>query len=283
MLSRLILSTVGLLVAGTLVGCQDGALDPYLEEGAEIRLHVSGGIAGVDYRVVLNGADGKLVAEGCTSGCDFAPGELLTVLTAEEVQDLFGLFRSAGIYGVAGTDFGTLCCDQFHYDLTYRDHRGESEVRGSSEALPPELDQAVAAVTALVSGPRPLVVDLSGGADRWPTDPLEIHAPGIEGDELSVRVSYGGGCRAHLIRGVAYGGFMESRPVQVRVLLSHEDYDDPCDAWITRDLRFDLTPLRRAYEEAYGPSPTGETVLKVLLDDPRLASPLGAWVLDYTF
>ena len=38
---------------------------------------------------------------------------------------------------------------------------------------------------------------------------------------------------------------MESNPVQVRLFLSHEDFDDPCDAWVTEDRRFDLGPVKK--------------------------------------
>lgn len=44
---------------------------------------------------------------------------------------------------------------------------------------------------------------------------------------------------------------MESYPVQVNVLLSHEDNDDPCDAWITEEMAFNLSPLKKAWQEQY--------------------------------
>jgi hypothetical protein len=76
---------------------------------------------------------------------------------------------------------------------------------------------------------------------------------------------------------------MESLPVQVRLFISHDDYDDPCDALVTREFSFDLLPLRLAYEGSYGAGPPGETTLKLLLEDPMLASPQGARVLEYKF
>jgi hypothetical protein len=44
---------------------------------------------------------------------------------------------------------------------------------------------------------------------------------------------------------------MESYPVQVNVVLSHEDNDDPCDAWITEEMVFNLLPLKKAWQEQY--------------------------------
>jgi hypothetical protein len=76
---------------------------------------------------------------------------------------------------------------------------------------------------------------------------------------------------------------MESNPVQVRLFLSHEDFDDPCDAWITRDYHFDLGPLKKEYQDSYGVAEPGATTLILLLEDPLVASPLGARVLTYVF
>ena len=44
---------------------------------------------------------------------------------------------------------------------------------------------------------------------------------------------------------------MESYPVQVNVLLSHEDNDDPCDMWITEELVYNLIPLKNAWQKSY--------------------------------
>ena len=79
----------------------------------------------------------------------------------------------------------------------------------------------------------------------WPRDAFQIQEAGVASDLLQVELSYGGGCRTHDVKGVAWGGWMESNPVQVRLFLSHEDFDDPCDAWITEDRRFDLGPLKK--------------------------------------
>ena len=35
------------------------------------------------------------------------------------------------------------------------------------------------------------------------------------------------------------------------VLLSHEDNDDPCEAWITEEMVFNLLPLKKAWQEQY--------------------------------
>jgi hypothetical protein len=149
--------------------------------------------------------------------------------------------------------------------------------------LPSHLELAVATLQGLVSGEGPVIVDFSTIPGAWPRDSYQIQDASIQGDHLLVKLAYGGGCRSHTVQSVAWGGWMESDPVQVRVFLSHEDFDDPCDAWITVDLRFDLASLRSAYQESYGVGSAGETTLVLLLEDPMLASPLGARWLEYTF
>jgi hypothetical protein len=49
---------------------------------------------------------------------------------------------------------------------------------------------------------------------------------------------------------------MESYPVQVNILLSHDDNDDPCDMWVTETLIFNIIPLKNSYQELYEESGT---------------------------
>jgi len=263
-----------------------GSGDPVgpLEPGeVRIELGVSGGIAGAAYAVRLDGSSGRLEGVACERLCGFEPGEVILTLTEDQVLYLAGLFRDAGIHGLDGRDFGTECCDQFHYVVTYEDGDGRSTVRGSSEALPARLREAVGALHRLLSGVRPVVVDFDTRPGWWPRDPLTIEEAAVTGDELSVRVSFGGGCGAHDIQAVVWGGWMESDPVQLRVFLSHDGHGDLCEALLVRDARFDLGPVRWAYEEAYGEGSPGSRVVVLLLEDPRLMDPLGARRLEYRF
>jgi len=81
-------------------------------------------------------------------------------------------------------------------------------------------------------------------------DPVTINDVKNYNNILHVNVSYGGGCEEHEFQLIA-SSFMESEPVQVNVLLSHEDNDDPCDAWITENLSFNLLPLKKAWQHSY--------------------------------
>jgi hypothetical protein len=249
----------------------------------EISLHVTGGFAAADYSVTFRSATGWLLGESCTNLCDFQPGEVLQQLSQSEVSYILSLFEAADIRSKAGTDFGTQCCDQFYFEVAYSEGDFTSQVEGSSELLPQALREAVVALQAMVMNASPVVVDFSTPADRWPRDLLQIRSAEVLGQTLQVSVEYSGGCRVHDVRAVAWGGWMESDPVRVRLFLAHEDFDDPCDALIHRDLRFDLASLRTAYRAAYGTAPPGETTLVLLLEDPLMLGPLSARVLDYTF
>jgi hypothetical protein len=86
-------------------------------------------------------------------------------------------------------------------------------------------------------------------------------------------VEYGGGCEAHALELIAVGGWMESFPVQVRLMLTHDDRDDPCDAVVRDTVRFGLGPLEEAYAQAYPGEPVGERTLVIHLDWPGGSGP----------
>jgi hypothetical protein len=56
------------------------------------------------------------------------------------------------------------------------------------------------------------------------------------------------------------GGFMESMPVQARLVLEHELTQD-CDAWFQDRRAYDLMPIIDSYLEAYGPG--GDIILRL--------------------
>jgi hypothetical protein len=221
----------------------------------QVLLHVTGGFAGADYVVLLDGEARELVGVSCVNLCDFDDGETLRSLTAEQVEYVWALFQEAGIYALDGEDFGVQCCDQFHFDLDYRDGEGRSRVSGSSEALPQDLKIAIATIQGMVSGTLPVIVNFGTNPELWPGDAFQIQDAVVSGHALQVTLSYGGGCR----------------------------FDDPCDAWITRVFTFDLIPMKLAYQGSYGVGEPGKTTLILLLEDPMLASPQGARWLEYIF
>lgn len=87
----------------------------------------------------------------------------------------------------------------------------------------------------------------------WSGDAYTIlPVPRVSNDTLHLTVTYGGGCTRHRFALFAERGFMESWPVQSLVVIRHDAGGDLCRALLTRDLRFDLTRLRRAYVQSYG-------------------------------
>ena len=105
-------------------------------------------------------------------------------------------------------------------------------------------------------------VVLSSTPEKWGTDAYTINAATLEGDTLTVNVSYSGGCETHEFTLVAEERFLESFPVQQRVSLAHNANGDVCDAWITEDYPFDLTPIKEVYQKSYQ-TDTGTIVLRL--------------------
>ena len=89
------------------------------------------------------------------------------------------------------------------------------------------------------------------GGDRWGTDAYQLNAAVIMGDTLTISVSYSGGCETHHFTLVATDVFLESYPVQLGASLAHDANGDSCERWVTEDWDFDLTPIKRLYQDAY--------------------------------
>jgi hypothetical protein len=83
-----------------------------------------------------------------------------------------------------------------------------------------------------------------------PRDPIIINNIRLFKNLLQFNISYGGGCEEHVFKLIATS-FMESNPVQVNIVLSHEDKDDPCDMWITETYIFNLSPLKESWQQSY--------------------------------
>ena len=86
---------------------------------------------------------------------------------------------------------------------------------------------------------------------EWGTDKYIIKAATVEGDILSINVSYSGGCETHEFTLVAEPAFRESSPVQLWVSLAHNANGDTCEALLTEAYHFDLTPIKQVYQTGY--------------------------------
>jgi len=91
----------------------------------------------------------------------------------------------------------------------------------------------------------------------------DLGALTISGDTLTATLSYSGGCEAHEFT-LCWpdGAFLESEPVQAHLEILHSGTPDPCEAYPTEVVDFDLTPLRGAYTTSTGAS-SGTIELRV--------------------
>lgn len=266
-----------------LSACLEGSTGPPGTEVPVIETRVSGGIAGVDYTLRVDGPRREVVGLECISGCDFQEGEILHGLTRDQAAYLASLFRDAGVHQLDGTDFGTQCCDQFFYHVTYLDSEGESSFGGSSELLPQDLREAVSIVAAYARDVVPVVVDMDTRPELWRRDAAVLTGWGVSGNLAELQVGYSGGCRAHYFDLVIFGGWRESQPVQVSAFLSHDANGDRCEAHLTENLIIDLRPLKEAYERVYGVSEPGSTTLMVTLEGIPSFSSFSPLPLEYVF
>ena len=258
-------ATLGLASCG--VG---GPLGPVEPEAVSITLAVSGGFAGLGYGVVVDGAAGE--ARGSCGLCG-GPGQVTLPLSPEQIAALTQSLDDSGVLHMDGSDFGIQCCDQFYVELTYERGERSTHVQGTESLLPPELQYPLRLLTALAEGSVPVLVSPDTRDTDWPRDSYTLGEVAVENLTLVAEVTYGGGCAAHRMDLVAWGGWMESFPVQIEALLTHDDGDDPCDALLAESRRFDLSPLVRAYVEQFGDIGAERTTVILRLWDPASGSP----------
>lgn len=272
------LKVLGMTVWMGAVGCTvSGTFGPVDTDDVLVSLAVSGGLVGRSYELVVDGAAREVRGVRCEAFCDFGAGETLMPVSEAQVDELARRLEEAGIFRL-GRDYGEACCDQVHYDLVYERDGESARVRGSDQRLPPELIRVIHRIEGMAEGRVPTLVAPATRASDWPRDPYTLGAVEVDGATLSAEVSYGGGCGEHRMDLVAWGGWMESWPVQIRALITHDDGNDLCDAVVAEERVFDLTPLAEAYRAAYGPG--GDQPIRVVLQlwDPRSASPTGRLV-----
>lgn len=268
------------LAVGALLSACSG--DPAAPEADEVfvRIHVSGGLAGVSHTYVVDGE--TLEAREipvCRVGCDLDNGEVVARLTAGQVLSVAEMFRQAHVFLHDGKDFGAVCCDQPYYSITYREGERTATVHGADGTLPTGLVAALRAVGRLFEV-RPIIVDFDSRPEDWHDDALTLRRYSLEGHILELDVEYSGGCQEHDLDLVAWGGFLESDPVQVKVLLSHDGHDDACEALVMRTLRFYLVPLKDEFVPPHRDGGPGATTLILRLSVPDGESPR---LIEYTF
>jgi hypothetical protein len=92
-----------------------------------------------------------------------------------------------------------------------------------------------------------LVKDLAGAGlhnDRATISEAYASEKGVQ-----LRIGYAGGCKAHTLTLHAVEGLEKSDPPSGHLYLSHDAGGDNCEAFITSDMAFDLTPLLAHYRD----------------------------------
>ncbi|MFV0267415.1 MAG: hypothetical protein ACK5HT_09810 [Draconibacterium sp.] len=79
--------------------------------------------------------------------------------------------------------------------------------------------------------------------DSLARDPVHMHDAYVDGDCLYFKLSYGGGCQEHTITLARLHPINNNDEVPV-FEIRHNANDDLCEAWFTRDFRFDISDLR---------------------------------------
>jgi hypothetical protein len=83
-------------------------------------------------------------------------------------------------------------------------------------------------------------------------DAFHIDSVYVSGDLLHIIVSYGGGCKKHQFTLFSTNGVYLSMPPQGDVFLGHNANGDMCEAYLTEELVFDLSPLMAANSTGMG-------------------------------
>jgi hypothetical protein len=141
-------------------------------------------------------------------------------------------------------------------------HRSHAGTRSRFGALPGFLLAAACASGLLLPEPDgEIIVDFEGVYSSWPDDDWQLQGARVEGPGIELSVGHAGGCKDHDFWLVAVDGFAQlpsAGPVPrvaVPVLLAHDAHGDPCEAYLTPELQFDLQPLVSAYRNEFATAP----------------------------
>lgn len=239
-------------------GCTSSLSGPADPDDVEIEVRITGGLAGIDERIVIAGDD-RVVEHSCVGGCS-AHGDPALSLTALQWQDLIDEVFATGLPEFGERDFGTECCDFFAVEITYEDGDHSAVVSGDANTFPPAVAALAQRLMVLRDRIVPAVVRPGVAPGSGPSSPLEIDSLTVSGSILEVALNYSGGCEAHGIDLIFDRSWRESFPVQTTAWLTHHDPGDPCDARPHEVRRFDLTRLFDAYRASYPGSPSGTPI-----------------------
>lgn len=250
-----------------LSACGSGPFDPADLDEVSITLAISGGLIGQAYSFEVDGLDLEVRGVTCGRFCDFEPGEVLVPLSAAQVADLAGRLEEADVFERSG-DYGSECCDQIHHELVYEREGRVARVSGTLSSMPDELAAAIAHIAPLGVGRVPALVAPASLPSDWPRDAYALGDVTVAGLTLSADVSYGGGCSPHAMDLATWGAWLESDPVQLEVLITHDGRGDSCEALISEVREFDLAPIVHAWVSEFGPGTGVPRTVVLRLADP---------------
>lgn len=92
-------------------------------------------------------------------------------------------------------------------------------------------------------------------------DLLSITKTRIEKDSLIISVEYSGGCTKHEFKLFIGKWILKSNPPQAEIYISHNSNGDMCEAYISREIKFDLTLLKNWFTS--GMNLKGELILRI--------------------
>ncbi|MCG6186057.1 NigD1/NigD2 family lipoprotein [Maribellus maritimus] len=81
--------------------------------------------------------------------------------------------------------------------------------------------------------------------DSLARDPVFIHEAFVDGDCLQIKLSYSGGCQEHTIDLARMHPWVTGSSNIPTLEIRHNANGDMCEALFTKELRFDLTPLKQ--------------------------------------
>lgn len=90
-----------------------------------------------------------------------------------------------------------------------------------------------------------------------------INKLSIEGDILTINISYSGGCKDHEFNLYGNEALMKSMPPKKSLFLEHLNNNDECEGWITQILKFDLTPIKEFHYQ--------QKEITLLIDDKSVS------------
>ncbi len=112
---------------------------------------------------------------------------------------------------------------------------------------------------------QPVIIDGSA-YETASREAFEFFRVDLDGDLLTIEVSFSGGLKTHDFVLIGAGEFMESYPIQTQLVLSHDSNGDLGEALITKELIFDLKPLKEAFFSIYSFFSPDNISLKINLE-----------------